>query len=181
MISVCRRFALLAVIAFTICGHSNLPIAAQDGLTPPPPRPRKAYSTVDNYKYSHGGDVAVEEVRKPKKRKPKKTTVKKTEPITKPIPVETSAGETRTASPPLSKPEQNKTTIPPLSEPEQNKTEIPPQSITQQDELKTSDEPSSSVNLSAAKLSAIPEPQMPPPPTSAGGFSMKSLTGTKSH
>ncbi|MBX3153482.1 hypothetical protein KF728_25230 [Candidatus Obscuribacterales bacterium] len=194
-----RKTALLVLILVASCAPSVLPMFAQDGLTPPPPRPRRAYSTIDNYNYSHGGDVAVEQTRKPRKKKPKKAVVKPTEPVAKTEKVErnddtlkkaTSAGKDQKTEQPAAQatkqiieqraPQRTEQSAPQSTHQKtQQETQpiTPPESQTTSKSTTTVDQTTSdSVDLSAAKLSEIPGPQMPPPPTSIGGFTMKTST-----
>jgi hypothetical protein len=69
---------LLTITMVLSCALDFQPTFGQDygNITPPPPRPRRAYSTVEQYNYSHGGDVYVEQARKAKKKKIKKAVVK---------------------------------------------------------------------------------------------------------
>lgn len=76
--SLSVRQILASTLLLTALAASAPQSLAQEGTTPAPVRPRRAYSTIDNYNYSHGGDVGVEQARKPKKKKPKKKTVVKT-------------------------------------------------------------------------------------------------------
>lgn len=190
-----RKTSLLVLILVASCAPNVLPMFAQDGLTPPPPRPRRAYSTIDNYNYSHGGDVAVEQTRKPRKKKPKKAVVKPTEPVAKTEKVENNDGPLKKATPvgkdpkaerpAAQKPEQiteqhsqqRTEQRAPQHAPQSTQQTLPPESQTTSKSTTTVDQTTSdSVDLSAAKLSEIPGPQMPPPPTSIGGFTMKTST-----
>lgn len=256
---------LVSAVLLSALAVDFQPLFAQDGSTPPPPRPRRAYSTIDNYNYSHGGDVAVEKVRKPKKKKAKKTVVKTTEsssttrtgltgtttekletpaPTSKITTTDKSAktekittsdnsaktekvlksektGDTKTAEAtsarPVTKPVIKRSrdfadtimTGKGSSKESADKSvseagglssggtssggmstgvstgevpagrdvgrvstgnTIPPTAVPVKTAEDTSDD------LTAAKLSAIPKPQMPPPPTSIGGFSTKSAS-----
>lgn len=190
-----RKTSLVVLILVASCAPNVLPMFAQDGLTPPPPRPRRAYSTIDNYNYSHGGDVAVEQTRKPRKKKPKKAVVKPTEPVAKTEKVENNDGPLKKATPvakdqKAERPAAQKTEQiteqhsqqrteqrAPQHAPESTQQTLPPESQTTSKSTTTVDQTTSdSVDLSAAKLSEIPGPQMPPPPTSIGGFTMKTST-----
>lgn len=190
-----RKTSLVVLILVASCAPNVLPMFAQDGLTPPPPRPRRAYSTIDNYNYSHGGDVAVEQTRKPRKKKPKKPVVKPTEPVAKTEKVENNDGPLKKATPvgkdqKAERPAAQKTEQiteqhsqqrteqrAPQHAPESTQQTLPPESQTTSKSTTTVDQTTSdSVDLSAAKLSEIPGPQMPPPPTSIGGFTMKTST-----
>ncbi len=186
-----RKTSLIVLILVASCAPSVLPMFAQDGLTPPPPRPRRAYSTIDNYNYSHGGEVAVEQTRKPRKKKPKKAVVKPSEPVAKTEKVErnddtlkkaTSVGKDQKTD--QSAAQATKQVIDQRSpqRTEQHASQstqqtTPPESQTTSKTTTTVEQTTSdSVDLSAAKLSEIPGPQMPPPPTSVGGFTMKTST-----
>lgn len=186
-----RKTALLVLILVASCAPSVLPMFAQDGLTPPPPRPRRAYSTIDNYNYSHGGDVAVEQTRKPRKKKPKKAVVKPSEPVAKTEKIENNDGPLKKATPTgkdqkAERPSAQRTEqiteqrAPQRTEQQASQSTqqiTPPESQTTSKSTTTVDQTTSdSVDLSAAKLSEIPGPQMPPPPTSIGGFTMKTST-----
>jgi len=190
-----RKKSLLALILVASCAPNVLPMFAQDGLTPPPPRPRRAYSTIDNYNYSHGGDVAVEQTRKPRKKKPKKAVVKAAEPVAKNEKVErnddtlkkaTSAGKDQKTEQPAAQatkqiteqrsPQRTEQSAPQSTQQTTQQTTPPESQTTSKSTTTVEQTTSDSVDLSAAKLSEIPGPQMPPPPTSIGGFTMKTST-----
>ncbi len=56
--SYLSRRVVIGAVLLTASLLEVLPVVAQEyggNLTPPPPRPRRAYSTIDTYNYTHGG------------------------------------------------------------------------------------------------------------------------------
>jgi hypothetical protein len=215
----------IAVIASFVISY--FPVLAQD-VTPAPPRTRRAYSTMDYYNLTHGGDTGsnaeTKKVKKVKRvRKPKPASVvkphfedktsktessessstskvsetsttnstknetKSTNSGSKPSDISESAtGATkkrpnRAASPDTlldaAAPYRDEAVVANPKDPE----EKPQKSVEKPDaDLPTASKQisdavvnRSSVDLPATKLSSIPPPQMPPPPTSIGGFQSK--------
>lgn len=57
-VSNLSRRVVIGAVLLSACLLEVLPVPAQEyggNLTPPPPRPRRAYSTIDTYNYTHGG------------------------------------------------------------------------------------------------------------------------------
>lgn len=71
---------LATLLTFDVCGFQLLGVEsgsawAQEYYTPAPPRPRRAYSTVDTYNYAHGvTDSSTEKSKRSHKAKKKKVT-----------------------------------------------------------------------------------------------------------
>lgn len=184
----------VSMMSFNLSADSSsqAAFAQVEGLTPPPPRPRRAYSTIDNYKYSHGEVPSQSStVKKPKRKKVKKTI---TEPTSTTSPIKTSTAETGTTKDDSGTSNRIMTDIKPgvtagtsaTDSTNTTSSTSAKRSTTAEvtsANVKTAEQKSADAKaqaklkeltaseLTAANLSYIPSPQMPHPPTSIGGLS----------
>lgn len=172
----------VSMMSFNLSADSSsqAAFAQVEGLTPPPPRPRRAYSTIDNYKYSHGEVPSQSStVKKPKRKKVKKTI---TEPTSTTSPIKTSTAETGTTKDDSGTSNRIMTDIKPGVTAGTSAKRSTTAEVTSAN-VKTAEQKSADAKaqaklkeltaseLTAANLSYIPSPQMPHPPTSIGGLS----------
>ena len=214
---------LVGVVLLSACAFEGLPVLSQEyggNLTPAPPRPRRAYSTIDTYNYTHGGgDTTYSDSFKKARRvkKLRKVIKAKTDGTTSKVttsPGDTARSKNGTDSDSSVKDDADVSEVS-VGKPNSEKVDSGKSARSKAPDLSSDDDSDSSKAAAAddskvtettskaedsgvssatsatddseknsvsdrpsgARLSSIPPPQMPPPPTSIGGLKMKSSSG----